>query len=315
MWKKSDITQAIKYFEKALELEPNNINSLRSLSMIIRTKDTVLKEEKMEIAKKSLEYANQAIKLDIQDSMSWYVYGNAYFYKAFVDKTQYNDLNLALSSYNKSQEKGSKYKNPDLFYNRGVVHAYLGNYEQAYNDFNNATTIDQTLNSKKICENIFNIVSQTWKLVKNQCGLKPTKLAQILASIPCNVKDDIAFQLAHTSELVEGVNKGKLITGKFIQAIQSIFDVPITIVCVDYSGEFHCLNMYNFSKDFVQTINFTTSTFVVLNPELKKIKVILDDKTYEYPCFQVSEPHNLLVDGKYCSGFSSSATLNSTFFD
>lgn len=315
MWKKQDITQAIKYFEKALELEPNNINSLRSLSMVIRTKDTVLKEEKLEIAKKSLDYANQAIKLGIQDSMSWYVYGNAYFYKAFVDKTQYNDLNLALGSYNKSQEKGSKYKNPDLFYNRGVVHAYLENYEQAYNDFNEATLIDQTLNSKEICANISNIVSQTCKLVKNQCGLKPTKLAQILASIPYNIKEDIAFKLAHTSELVEGSNKGKLITGKFIQSIQSSFDVPISIACVDYSGEFHCLSMYNFSKEFVQTINYTTSTFVLLNPELKKIKMTLNEKTYEYPCLQVSEPQNLLVDGKYCSGFASSATLNSKFFN
>ena len=61
MWKKPDIEQAIKYFEKALELEPKNKTSLRSLSMIIRTKETNSNEEKLKIAQKSLEYAKKAI--------------------------------------------------------------------------------------------------------------------------------------------------------------------------------------------------------------------------------------------------------------
>ena len=211
MWKKPDIEQAIKYFEKALELEPKNKTSLRSLSMIIRTKETSSNEEKLKIAQKSLEYAKKAISLDMKDSVSWYVYGNAYFYKAFIDKTQYNDLTFALSAYNKSQEKISKYKNPDLYYNRGVVHAYLENYENAYNDFQIANSIDETLKSNEICTNILTTVTTTCKLIKNQCGLKPKKLAQIVATIPSNLKEDVKYTINCTSKLIEGENKGKLI--------------------------------------------------------------------------------------------------------
>ena len=60
------------------------------------------------------------------------------------------------------------------------------------------------------------------------------------------------------------------------------------------------------------------STFVVLDPFLKIIKMngIGDDnKIYEYPCIQISDLGNLLVDGKFCSGFESSVTFNSTFFN
>ena len=46
MWKKPDIEQAIKYFKNALELDPKNKTSLRSLSMIVRTKETKSNEEK-----------------------------------------------------------------------------------------------------------------------------------------------------------------------------------------------------------------------------------------------------------------------------
>jgi tetratricopeptide (TPR) repeat protein len=61
MWKKPDIEQAIKYFKNALELDPKNKTSLRSLSMIVRTKETKSNEEKKKIAQESLDYAKKAI--------------------------------------------------------------------------------------------------------------------------------------------------------------------------------------------------------------------------------------------------------------
>ena len=62
------------------------------------------------------------------------------------------------------------------------------------------------------------------------------------------------------------------------------------------------------------------STFVVLDPVMKRIKMKENEqdengKVFEYPCIQVSDLQCLLVDGKFCSGFASSATLNSTFFN
>ena len=77
MWKKKAIDNAINYYKKALEIEPKNKTSLRSLSMIIRTKETQSIEEKQKISQESLDYAKKAISLDLQDSFSWYIYGNA----------------------------------------------------------------------------------------------------------------------------------------------------------------------------------------------------------------------------------------------
>ena len=66
------------------------------------------------------------------------------------------------------------------------------------------------------------------------CGLKPKKLAQILANIPHNLKDDVKYELMKGNEFLEGINKGKLITGKIIAHVKSSFDVPISFICVDY---------------------------------------------------------------------------------
>ena len=320
MWKKKSIDMAINYYKKALELEPKNKTALRSLSMIIRTKETQSQEEKQKIAQESLDFAKKAISLDMSDSLSWYIYGNAFFYKAFVDKTQYKDLRLALSAYNKAQEKVAKYKNPDLFYNRGVVHAYLEEYQNAFNDFKEAHNIDETLGSDKLCSNILDIVKSTSKSIKNMCGLKPKKLAQILTSIPHKLKEDVKYELIKGNDFIEGINKNKLITGKIVAHVKSSFDVPISFICVDYSSNFFCLSVYNISTEFVNSITYMTSTFVVMEPEIKKIKMVLEgeddkEKAVEYFCVQVSELNSFLVDGKFCSGNGSSSTLNSTFFN
>ena len=89
MWKKKSIDIAINYYKKALELDPKNKTALRSLSMIIRSNEAQSIEEKQKIAQESLDYAKKAISLDMSDGFSWYIYGNAFFYKAFIDKTQY----------------------------------------------------------------------------------------------------------------------------------------------------------------------------------------------------------------------------------
>lgn len=52
MWKKKSVDTAINYYKKALEIEPKNKTSLRSLSMIIRTKETDSIEEKENCSRK-----------------------------------------------------------------------------------------------------------------------------------------------------------------------------------------------------------------------------------------------------------------------
>ena len=71
IWKKKDIESAIKYYQKALEIDPKNKTSLRSLSMIGRSKDFANIDEKREASKTSLDYGKKAIEVDLKDSTSW----------------------------------------------------------------------------------------------------------------------------------------------------------------------------------------------------------------------------------------------------
>ena len=84
------------------------------------------------------------------------------------------------------------------------MHAYLENYQNAYNDFKDSNDIDETLKSDNLCNNILEIVQSTSKSIKNMCGLKTKKLSQILTSIPHNLKDDVKYGLIKGDDFIEG---------------------------------------------------------------------------------------------------------------
>lgn len=235
IWKKGESEAAISYFKSALEIDPNNKTSLRCLSMIVRSKPfTEEEEEKKEAAKLSIDYAKKAVMIDLRDAESWCkcdiildVYGNAYFNQAFAGTQQYEDLKFSLNSYNKAERNMTNHKNPDLFYNRAVVEAYLENYLEAHNDFLTAHEIDVTLKSDLCAENICSLVMSIFSSIKKKCSLKEKKLSQILNTIPVNLKKTINFTLVNVDKLNEGANEKNLISAKVIQHPNKTFEVPM----------------------------------------------------------------------------------------
>jgi len=153
---------------------------------------------------------------------------------AFFETNQYENLKNSLNSYTQAEKNLKNKKNPDLYYNRGVVHSYLENYKESYEDFLNAHKIDEGLNGEELSKNILNTFMQTVKSIKNQCGLKYKKLNQLFNSIPKNLKNN-DFSLISISDFldIEGnlipnfSVKNRLISAKAIQSVSKVFEVPL----------------------------------------------------------------------------------------
>lgn len=88
-WKKRDIEQAKKCFEGSLELDGDNKVALTNLSMVYRMLTNSISGEILDADEKkknfshSIKLAKQAIALDMKDSNSWYVLGNAHLTNFF----------------------------------------------------------------------------------------------------------------------------------------------------------------------------------------------------------------------------------------
>ena len=153
---------------------------------------------------------------------------------AFFETNQYQNLKNSLNSYTQAEKNLKNKTNPDLYYNRGVVHSYLENYKESYDDFLNAHKIDEGLNAEELSKNILNTFMQTVKSIKNQCGLKYKKLNQIFNSIPKTLKDT-EFSLMSISDfldidgnIIDNFNvKNRLISAKAVQSVTKVFEVPL----------------------------------------------------------------------------------------
>ncbi len=153
---------------------------------------------------------------------------------AFFETNQYQNLKNSLNSYTQAEKNLRNNTNPDLYYNRGVVHSYLENYKESYDDFLNAHKIDEGLNAEELSKNILNTFMQTVKSIKNQCGLKNKKLNQIFNSIPKTLKDT-EFSLMSISDfldiegnMIPNFNvKNRLISAKAVQSVTKVFEVPL----------------------------------------------------------------------------------------
>ena len=229
-WKKGDLQQAVQCFQSALS-HKENAHSLRELS-ILRRQLGGSNDEMVQNMISSLSEAKKAISLNVTDTKSWYVLGNAHLAQFFQMKHNPDDLSKALKAYQralgnstrkeKEKEKGGSSEeseageegakvgatvmgatastiNPDLYFNRATVHKYLENYDQAINDFKKSREIDPELPATNMIAYIERSCLKIQKLIQSQCRLKPKKLNALAGSILTsnqhrNVEQSIAKQ-------------------------------------------------------------------------------------------------------------------------
>lgn len=108
-WKKRDIEQAKRCFESSIELDQENKTALTNLSMVLRslttssTGEPIDSEERKKNFVQSIDLAKKAIALDMKDSHSWYVLGNAHLTNFFQNNMSPNELQSALAAYSQSE--------------------------------------------------------------------------------------------------------------------------------------------------------------------------------------------------------------------
>lgn len=79
---------------------------MRNLSMVFRglthnsNGEEIDGAERKQNYKSSIELANKSIALDLGDSQSWYVLGNAHLTNFFVNNESTQQLELAIKAYN-----------------------------------------------------------------------------------------------------------------------------------------------------------------------------------------------------------------------
>ncbi len=139
--------------------------------MVLRMIEEPNGEQKKKNYQESIAWANKAVGLDLGDSQSWYVMGNAHLTNFFVNNENISELTLALKAYSQT-ERLQKEPNPDLYYNRGTILEYLERYNEAFRDYTKAHQIDPNLQADKKAEKIVDFVIHAATLIATKGKIK-----------------------------------------------------------------------------------------------------------------------------------------------
>lgn len=192
LWNKNDLQSARMCYTKCLENSPDK-KAYQDLSMLQRQIAKGLKkhEERRKLILDSVTNAKAAVALDVQDSHSWYILGNAYLGLAFCAPTEERDdlIDKSLKTYKHAMKvhEGPRV-NFDLHFNYGVVCKYLEKHLDALRAFEYCGG-DKVLSgtARESIMEITQTLSQLTTLIGTSCGLKAKKVAKIREAMEVTV--------------------------------------------------------------------------------------------------------------------------------
>jgi len=265
--------------------------------------------------KKSVDLAKEAVGLDLKDGESWYVLGNAYLSNYFVNAKKLDELQAALKAYNQAENQLQK-KNPDLYYNRGIIQSYLEDFDKAIENFQKADAIDPNLNAKDQISKILDIIKSIDTIIATKSKMKAKVLANVVKSIPCVLKSqpkhlgDTKYEIKSLDEIKIGPNKGAILSCKITNVISNKGEVPAKFVFVDFKSNFGNLSVYHCNDDIYDQVREQTDIYVI-DPNIKEIKLNAYDKVAEYKTVQLFDPESIYIDSQKISTiFSPSQIVN-----
>jgi len=311
-WKKGDIAAARNCFQGALRRSKNKV-SLRSMSMVLRQ----LKEEHGEgnqvVA--SVTCAKDALQLDMDDGVSWYVLGNAYLSLFFCTQQNSKVLTLALNSYTKAETvKANSKHNPDLHFNRAQAYRYKEEYHSALTGWACACELDPSWNEpKQKIDDLIKYLNKITNLIELKGKLKNRRIQNLVKSFTVNdlgpynrskAPEEMKYVSCTLNELEEGVNLGKVISMKVLCNIADMTLVPFTYIAIDSNYEVFAATIFNLNEKAGVIIG---DTVVIPNPDLTshdiewKANVGADAGSsdllqWKFKCIRVNKPVDIVVN-------------------
>lgn len=289
-WKKGDKHMARICYERSLEVTLNK-HALRDLSMLLRQSPSCSHDEIL----MSVEYANQAVQLDLTDHKSWYLLGNAYTSRYFSYSSDIKDLSKAMSAYQKAESNGGTL-NPDLYYNRGMVHQYQLDYEAALAAYHTSFCIDKTLVDGK---RLFQVLNQYIALINKSIS----ELIVTLISNPRQITSfasTLAAPVITTQHLKQGSNKKVTFSVKIVADVMHT-SPPYNYICMDAEGKLIMICFYNIAEG----VRFfrVDQVITIKSPLVMDKKPVPAHRTWnqlraDLLLVQVFDLKSIVVDGK-----------------
>jgi len=296
-WYKGDMEEARNCFEGSLKHSKNKA-ALRNMSIVMRQLLPTDQEEKFVSIRASVDKAKEAVSLDTNDGMSWYVLGTAYLSLFFISNQNPKVLRQCLSAYSQAEKDPSVKNLPDLYYNRAMAYKHMEEYKFAIAGFHTALCLEPDwIEAKTVRDDILLFLRTIQDHVTTRGKIKGKKLTSFVNSIkpevalgpfaggsytaPGNGRSGSAsgggdaVKLTHVPfrELTPGPNANKVVVGKVTSSVTNECITAFAFTMVDADKNCVAVTLYNLKAGVGVIIG---DTVAIAEPFMEKIDFEFD---------------------------------------
>jgi len=329
-YQKKDLEESKNCFEGSLKRSKNK-EALRNLSIVMRQLVPEEPEEKMRVVLGSVERAKEAVALDTNDGMSWYILGTAYLSLFFLSNQNPKILRQSLIAYSQAEKDINVKHLPDLHYNRAMAQKFMEEYQNAITGFHLAHCLEPEW--KEACDIRDNLLSFLLTLqshVSTKGKIKGKKLNQMVSTINAesglgpfsggsyqnHLGKTVELQLVSFKELKQGDNNNKVVLGKVVSSFNSDCITAFAFTMVDTNKDCVAVTMYNLkagigviigdtvavAEPFMENIAFEFDPASINSADGKQIVLVppkhCQKATFEFSSIRVPSPVVVVVNGK-----------------
>ncbi|KAK4376323.1 hypothetical protein RND71_007000 [Anisodus tanguticus] len=313
IWKRGDLDKAKSCFKSCYELDQKNKQALLHLSVIERRQcqGLIEIENPEEIIRESVRHAMEAVALDIQDGISWYVLGNACLTSYFA--TGCWDVSMLLQSlqaYKNAKKDERMLSSIHLCFNCSLTYKFLEDYETAIAGFEAASSMEPGLtyaNAQEEASYLYEILdgivsflqdlNDDAKLLPSPTSSLPT--ADSLASLLSSAVLNPTYEKATVESLNEGPNQGKAVTGKVLFSVKNpdFHFTPIYYVVLDSDGTCFVITVYGVHSSAIKE----EDQVILLDPFYHIFDIESKGKRYQFKSLRMDFWDQVRVNGAVMS--------------
>lgn len=223
--KNGEFDMAANCFKNANGKEKNRL-VLRNLSIVTRQLASKVTDraERNRMIEESIQYAKQAVELDVKDGASWYTLANSYVCFYFMVENHPKNLKQAFSAYNLALNDPASASNGDLHYSRGVALQYHEDYAAALASYARALELDsENDDARNNQEQLLSYLRTITDQLACKGRIKPKKfktLISILNEMPPLNNNVVPLAFLRTGENEHATYRGTVVGSLGVQDVK-----------------------------------------------------------------------------------------------
>ncbi|CAF1518837.1 unnamed protein product [Rotaria magnacalcarata] len=292
--KNGEFEMAANCFKNANSKEKNRF-VLRNLSIVTRQLASKVTDrtERNRMIEESIQYAKQAVEIDVKDGASWYTLANSYVCFYFMVENHPKNLKQAFSAYNLALKDAKSENDGDLHYSRGVALQYHEDYAEALTSYECALELDsENEDARNNQDQLLSYLRTIADLIACKGRIKPKKfktLISVLNEAPTLNNNIVPLEFLHTGENENVTYRGTVVASLGVQDVKLMFIladteercVLVTVYYIDIST----------SVSLGDIIEISKPVYRLMNIEWRKEK-------FSISSLRVDSPKNLKINGK-----------------